>query len=59
MAGFWEANITKLTTLMRKIDGELVWVDWISLYVLLNFYREYVPAFAELVRLLHQLGRDT
>ena len=37
----------------------LAWFDRVSLYGLLNFYREYVLAFAELVKLLHQLlGQD-
>ena len=44
---------------MEKLDGELAWFNWASLYGLLNFYREYVPAFAELVKLLYQLlGQD-
>ena len=41
-----------------KVDGELAWFNWASLYGL-NFYREYVPAFAKLVKLLCQLlGQD-
>ena len=45
---------------MEKLDGELAWFNWASLYELLNFYREYMPAFAELVEPLHQLlGQDT
>ena len=35
---------------MEKLDGELAWFNWASLYGLLNFYREYVLAFAELVK---------
>ena len=50
---FWVPNITKLTALMEKLDGELPQFNWASLYGLLNFYREYVPAFAEFVELLH------
>ena len=49
---FWAPNITKLTTLMEKLDGELAWFNWASLYGLLNFYREYVPAIAKLVEAL-------
>ena len=57
--GFWAPNITKLTTLMEKMDGELARFNWASLYGLLNFYREYVPAFTELVKPLRQLlGQD-
>ena len=58
--GFWAPNVTKLTALIEKMDGELARVNRASLYGLLNFYREYVPAFAELVEPLRQLlGQDT
>ena len=41
------------------MDVELAWFNWASLYGLLNFYREHVPAFAELVEVLCQLlGQD-
>ena len=59
LGGFWVPKITKLTALMEKMDGELVRFNWAFLCRLLNFYREYVPAFTELVKLLHQLlGQD-
>ena len=48
-------NITKITAFLDKLDGELAQFNWASLYGLLNFYREYIPAFAKLVKLLHQL----
>ena len=60
LGGFWVLNVTKLTALMEKMNGELAQFNQASLYGLLNFYREYVPAFAELVELLHQLlSQDT
>ena len=59
LGGFWAPNFTKLTTLIEKSDSELAWFNWASLYGLLNFYKEYVPAFTELVKLLCQLlGQD-
>ena len=57
--GFWAPNVTKLAALIEKMDGELARANRASLYGLLNFYREYVPAFAELVKPLRQLlGQD-
>ena len=40
---------------MEKMDGELAWFNQAALYRLLNFYREYVPAFTKLVEPLRQL----
>ena len=52
-------NVTKLAALIEKTNGELARANRASLYGLLNFYREYVPAFAELVEPLRQLlGQD-
>ena len=59
LGGFLLPNVTKLTTLIEKSDGELARLNWASLYRLLNFCKEYVPAFAKLVEWLHQLlGQD-
>ena len=59
LGSFWAPNITKLTTLIEKLDGELAQFNQASLYWLLNFHREYVLAFAKLVEPLHQLlGQD-
>ena len=59
LVGLLVCNITKLTTLIKKLDGELAKVNRESLYRLLDFYRECVPAFTELFELLHQiLGQD-
>ena len=59
LGSFWIPNITKLTTLLKKSDSELAQIDWVSLYRLLGFYREYILAFAKLVELLYQLlGQD-
>ena len=55
---FWAPNI-KLATLIEKTDGELAWFNRVSLYGLLNFYREYIQAFTKLVEPLCQLlGQD-
>ena len=59
LGSFWVPNITKLAALLEKTDGELAWFNWASLHRLLNFYREYVLAFAKFVEPLHQLlGQD-
>ena len=59
LGSFWAPNITKLTAFIDKLDGELAQLNWASLYGLLNFYREYVPAFTKLVEPLCQpMGQD-
>ena len=60
LGGFWAPNVTKLTALLEKLDGELAWANWVFLYGLLNFYREVCPSLCtELVELLCQLlGQD-
>ena len=59
LGSFWAPNITKLTALLDKSDSELPQINQVSFYGLFNFYREYVPAFAELLEPLRQfLGQD-
>ena len=53
--GFWAPNASKIQALLEKTDAELGRMPRSSLYGLLNFYREYVPAFAELAEPLRQL----
>ena len=55
---FWAPNIKKLHVLVAKTDEELGRMSQPLLYGLLNFYREYVPAFAELVEPLRRLLRQ-
>ena len=55
MGGFWAPNITKITTFLEKLDGMLARANRASLYGLLNFYGEYVPAFNKLIKLLYLL----
>ena len=53
--GFWAPNVEKLHALVAKTDKELGRMSRPLLYGLLNIYREYVPAFAELVEPLRRL----
>ena len=53
--GFWAPNVEKLHALITKTDEELGRMSRPSLYGLLNFYREYVPAFTKLVDPLRRL----
>ena len=54
----YKVNSSRPTTLMPN-NCELARFNRASLYGLLNFYREYVPAFAKLVKPLRQLlGQD-
>ena len=53
--GFCAPNVEKLHALVVKTNEELGMMSQPSLYGLLNFYREYVPAFAELVEPLRCL----
>ena len=40
LGGFWAPNVIKLAILMEKLDGQLAWVNWASLDVLLNIKKE-------------------
>ena len=53
--GYWEPNVTKLEALAQASSEDLERMNRSSLYGLLNFFREYVPAFAELTEPLRQL----
>ena len=51
-------NIEKLHALVAETNEELGRMSCLLLYGLLNFYQEYVPAFAELVEPLRVLLRQ-
>ena len=58
--GFWAPTTTKLEALLAKTDTEIRRMSRASLYGLLNFFREYLPTFAELTEPLRLLlGQDT
>ena len=44
---------TKLEALVKKSHHELYWMNRALLYGLLNFYRDYVPRFTEMMELIH------
>ena len=46
--GYWTPEPAKLEALLRATDDEIVSQHRSAVYGLLNFYREYVPQFAEL-----------
>ena len=47
--GFWTPVTTKLEALMSKTHDGMSTMNRASLYRLLNFYRDYIPQFAELM----------
>ena len=53
--GYWAPCTTKIEALRTATDDELGRMNRASLYGLLNFYREYVPTFAELTEPLRVL----
>ena len=52
--GYWTPITTKLEALMTKTHEELSQANRASLYGLLNFYRDYVPHFAEMTEPIRQ-----
>ncbi len=57
--GYWSPVPDKLKALLTVADSKLAAMNRASLYGLLNFYREYVPTFAEVTEPLRQLlGQD-
>ena len=53
--GYWTPCVSKIEALSAKTNAELGKMNRSSLYGLLNFYREYVPAFAEVTEPLRAL----
>ena len=53
--GLWAPNVKKPHALVTKTNEELGRMSRTLLYGLLNFYREYIPAFAKLVEPLRLL----
>ncbi len=57
--GYWMPCTEKIEALCTAADKELEKMNRASLYGLLNFFREYVPTFAELTEPLRELlGQD-
>ena len=57
--GYWTPCTEKIEALCMASDRELEKMNRASLYGLLNFFREYVPTFAELTEPLRELlGQD-
>ena len=53
--GFWAPCTTKIEALQEATSEQLSRMNRASLYGLLNFFREYVPTFAELTEPLRSL----
>jgi hypothetical protein len=57
--GFWEPCTDKIEALTHVAEDKLAKMNRASLYGLLNFFREYVPTFAEMTEPLRELlGQD-
>ena len=58
--GYWTPCTSKLEDMSHKTHQEYAHMNRSSLYGLLNFYRDYVPQFAELAEpICKLLGQDT
>ena len=55
MGGFWAPCIKKLEALVSVPLVKLAAMNRSSLYGLLNFYREYLPTFAEVTEPIREL----
>lgn len=53
--GYWAPSTDKIEALVDAQDEQLARMNRASLYGLLNFFREYVPPFAELTEPLREL----
>lgn len=53
--GFWAPCTDKIAALTEAKDDMLARMNRASLYGLLNFFREYVPTFAEVTEPLREL----
>ena len=53
--GYWYPEPAKLEALLRAGENDLKRLKRSHLYGLLNFYREYVPQFAEVTEPLRKL----
>ena len=53
--GFWAPCVSKVEALLGRSPKEFARMSRSSLYGLLNFYREYVPTFAEMTEPLRAL----
>ncbi len=55
LGGYWSPCTDKVEALLTMPDSKLATMNRASLYGLLNFYREYVPTFAEVTEPLRAL----
>ena len=59
IGGYWTPSTSKLEELSHKTHQDYAHMNCSSLYGLLNFYRDYVPQFADLTEPIRRLlGQD-